>query len=282
MVLPSTPGLNTDDLEDAAESVGINLLHGFSSPLSFDPPKSTPSPLPDTTSEEEKRREELRHMREAELQQPLISTLTTATYVGRNLGLCVNYTDTQSCNAEMQAMEARRRDRKGVLRISLNAQTLSLDSGRCASAVRCVGGNSRGSSTTGGSRTNINDITTSVNSKDLHDMGFLGKIREENPVEYWATVADLIVEVGQDAGRMGLDMVILQGDYVLERDFLEMLETALEFLDGGVEIIEDLRKDGGGIGYEPVFLAARGAAEMAKRVQVGQKWYEEDAECMKD
>ncbi|KAK6531664.1 hypothetical protein TWF694_002841 [Orbilia ellipsospora] len=237
VILPDLPGLTYNTLEEAAGYSGLTLLQGFTA-------SSSHSSLTYAALAKKKK---------------IFPTLTTAAYVAtRKYGLCKNYTDPEACNRQNVGIEKSEELTRGILRISLDSQTLSIDGGECNSATTCFG---------------------STRSRNLEDMGYHSSLRRENPTRYWNTIADMILQAGVKTGSRGLDFLMLMGDYVLEQDFLDSLEMALLYVDGGAEIIDQLRSDGYTVKYEPVFLAARGAAEMAKRIAAGQKVYSGDEGC---
>ncbi|KAJ6258494.1 hypothetical protein Dda_6536 [Drechslerella dactyloides] len=234
VTLPPLPGLQSDDLLDAASHVGITLLHGFSH-------GSRTAPRAD------------------------ISTLLTAAYAGVGLGLCEKYTDAAACRAEEAELDADAADSQrdlGVLRISLDERTLGIDAERCASAAACVGGK---------------------DGKDLHDMGFLSEIHKWNPDRYWTTVQKHITDAGERLGARGVDALILHGESVREPEFLVKLVEALPGLPGGSTIADKLKSgvEENRWDRDPMFLPSRGAAALAKRVQAGQRLYDDQKACMR-
>ncbi|KAF3913479.1 hypothetical protein AA313_de0206796 [Arthrobotrys entomopaga] len=237
IILPDLPGLTYNTLEEAAGYAGLTLLQGFTA-------SSSHSSLTYSALAQKKK---------------IFPTLTTAAYVAtRKYGLCKNYTDVEECNHQNVGIEKSDKQTRGILRITLDSQTLSIDGGECNSATMCFG---------------------STRSRNLEDMGYHSSLRRENPTKYWNTLADMILQAGVKTGTRGLDFLMLMGDYVLERDFLDSLEMALLYVDGGAEVIDQLRSDGYTVKYDPVFLAARGAAEMAKRIAAGQKVYSGEEGC---
>ncbi|KAF3921148.1 hypothetical protein ABW21_db0201586 [Orbilia brochopaga] len=226
---PPLPGLRYDDLLDAASHVGLTLLHGFSR-------ASHTAPRPD------------------------VSTLLTAVYAGVNLGLCEQYTDATACRAEESEMDSDTSYQYNVLRISLDARTLSIDAARCTSAAACVGGK---------------------DSRNLHDMGFDSDMHNWNAQQYWTTFQNYVAEAAEKFGEQGIDAVIIHGESVRGREFLVNLVQILRGIKGAHRVAETIREEAERDLWDcdPVFLAARGAAEMAKRVQAGQRLYDDQKTC---
>ncbi|KAK6337768.1 hypothetical protein TWF696_001248 [Orbilia brochopaga] len=229
---PPLPGLKYDDLLDAAFHEGITLLHGFSN-------GSHTAPKPD------------------------ISTLLTAAYAGVGLGLCENYTDTAACRAEEHEMDTETSDSRrsiNMLRVSLDARTLSIDVARCASAAACVGGKE---------------------GRDLHELGFHSDMHKWNPQQYWTTLQNHILEAGKQLESGGLDAVIVHGESARSPEFITKLVEVLPVLGASPTLTQSIMKDLEEDKWdcEPEFLAARGAAEMAKRVQAGQRLYDDQKAC---
>ncbi|EPS41659.1 hypothetical protein H072_4444 [Dactylellina haptotyla CBS 200.50] len=237
VILPDLPGLQYPDLEAAASLAGLTLLQGFTA-------SSAHAPLTYSALAQRK---------------AILPTLTTAAYAAAvPAGLCRNYTSFDECNEENLVQETEEGYTRGILRISLNAQTLSIDGAECASATMCFG---------------------DLRSRNFEGMGYHSPLRKEDPTKYWDVMTDLILRAGIATGRSGLDTLLLTGDYVLEEDFLDNLEMALLYVDGGADVIDQWHLDGSIVSYPPVYLPARGAAEMAKRIAAGQMVYAGEEGC---
>ncbi|KAF3938947.1 hypothetical protein ABW19_dt0202033 [Dactylella cylindrospora] len=234
LLLAPSPGLDYEVVTDAAEYLELTLLHGYSD-------------------------------------YGRISNLMTASYAGAGLGLCKHYSHLISnrCYRENNKMQ-----RTHVLRISLNSQTFSIDSGFCTSAPRCFG--------------------SFYFAGDEYELGWNSGLREDNPERYWATIQDTVVEaVEYSQGTWdGPNVILLHGEFVLQSEFLDNVREALRAADlkyggrgegGWAEAMDgirgrslgkvDLGKLGWGVAYDPVYLGSRGLAEMAKRIQAGQRYY---------
>ena len=108
-----------------------------------------------------------------------------------------------------------------------------------------------------------------------------GKDCQDEKALYWASIYDIVIEVGR-ASRGTLNRLLLLGESADDPEFLQTVQDALRALlpDATTQDISTMllsgRQDGE---IEPLYLAARGAAEFAKRAQEAPAGCKEPAHC---
>ena len=161
-----------------------------------------------------------------------------AVYAGNGLGLCTNYTDLDSCDEVEKNPPPSSGRAEMILFISYTETMLTstLTQRRMGFAI---------------STSDENRITNLILGWDR---------RDKYDGEYWATVKEAIMEPVQSRNAylpVDVKAVILYGEYVLDLQFQIVLKEAIrELFPQGMPILS----------RHPVYSAARGAAEMAKRV----------------
>jgi hypothetical protein len=104
---------------------------------------------------------------------------------------------------------------------------------------------------------------------------------------YWAAVKETIQRLPRESGwEVGL--VVVTGDEGKDETFIKVLKESLEEIQGlrSFELLndnpssgkDDVDIDGG---FDPLYLAAKGMALVAKRLQETQVWCEESPLCRK-
>lgn len=90
---------------------------------------------------------------------------------------------------------------------------------------------------------------------------------EDGRTQYWHRIRDIIVGVGHVSPR-GLSTLLLLGEDAGHTDFVNSVEDALRVLMPGFDIdIPRKLVDQRNPRTSPLYLAARGAAELANRAQ---------------
>ena len=162
-----------------------------------------------------------------------------AVYAGNGFGLCSNYTDRVSCEEE---------DRNPPHQpVHENVLSVSYTSGILNSTWSIE---SMGFAYPGSDKFKVVDLNLGWDK------------RHENPVAkyYWEAVKDAIIKPAVEASYYShrkTDTILLHGDHSTDERFQKVLrEVVVRAQENTPEIFE----------LDPVFSAARGAAEMAKRV----------------
>lgn len=161
-----------------------------------------------------------------------------AVYTGNGFGLCSNYIDQVSCEEEFRN-PPHQPSHENVLSVSYTAGMLT-----STWSIESMGFAYPGS-----------DRFKSVNFKLGWDQ------RDENPNDdyYWEAVRDSMIKPALEASLYHhtiTDKILLHGDHSTDERFQQVLREVVTALENTTEIFE----------LDPVFSAARGAAEMAKRV----------------
>jgi len=158
----------------------------------------------------------------------------SAAYAALGNGLCQYPEDIQSCEDEGRDMPYYR-----VLSISFTQLLLSLKMSSCGSPALC----------------------SVYISEDDFDLGLRFKNSYGPEWSYWTAVRRSIRRFAEL--QSGIDKLQLCGEAASNENFLEALRSALRDLEPRTEVAI-----GGSGRLEPLSLAARGAAELAKRFQV--------------
>lgn len=163
-----------------------------------------------------------------------------AVYTGNGFGLCSNYTDQASCDEEKRC-PPHQPLHENVLSISYTAGILT-----STWSIKSMGFAYPGS-----------DYYKLV---DLN-LGWDKRNEISNDDYYWEAVRDAIIKPALEASghyNGKTDKILLHGDHSTDERFQDVLrEVADRALENKPKIFE----------LDPTFSAARGAAEMAKRVQ---------------
>jgi hypothetical protein len=162
-----------------------------------------------------------------------------AVYVGNGFGLCSNYTDPASCEEEKHN-PTHQPLHENVLSVSYTGSILT---------------------STWATEGMWFAYPASDNFKVV-DLGLGWDKRNENPKDsyYWEAVRDAIIKPALEANNYlhkETDKVLLHGDCSTDERFQKVLKEAVE---GALENKPRV------FALDPVYSAARGAAEMAKRV----------------
>jgi hypothetical protein len=164
---------------------------------------------------------------------------TGASYVGNGFRLCTNYTDPVSCEEEKRN-PPHQQPQEHTLSISYTERILTSS---YSSAGMFFGG-------------------PLADDFMLADFGLGWDKRHDNPKEgyYWEAVRDTIIKpalTARNAWGGLVDRVVVCGDCSMDDYFQKVLKQAVD---------DALEKKPGIFAFDPVYSAARGAAEMAKRV----------------
>jgi hypothetical protein len=163
-----------------------------------------------------------------------------AVYTGNGFGLCSNYTDQASCE-EQERNPPQQPVHENVLSISFTAGILT-------------------------STWSIESMGFAFPASDqvkFVDLNLGWDKRNDNPSDdyYWEEVRKAIIKPALEASYYyhgETDKILLHGDHSTDERFQEVLREVVDrALENKPEIFE----------LDPTFSAARGAAEMAKRVQ---------------
>ncbi|KAL8745283.1 MAG: hypothetical protein Q9190_002566 [Brigantiaea leucoxantha] len=171
----------------------------------------------------------------------------SAAFAGSGYGLCEHYDDVDACENE-----------EGDLPVSHNlAVTLSQTS--FSTAYTCIHSAYR----------SILEKEITRLDLGLRDSSSNVKESEEEKEVHWSSIRATIIEVGR-ASRGRLTTLILLGENVGDPDFIKNVQDALRELLSGAspQEVSTLFLSGKRNGeIESLYLAARGAAEFAKRAQ---------------
>ena len=163
-----------------------------------------------------------------------------AVYTGNRFGLCSNYTDQALCEEENRSPPHQA--------LHENVLSVSYTSGILTSTWSIE---SMGFAYPGSDRFKFVDLNLGWNKRDENPNGDY----------YWEAVRDAIIKPALEASNhyhQNISKILLHGDRSTNARFQEVLREVVDrALENTPEIFEQ----------EPVFAAARGAAEMAKRVQ---------------
>jgi len=166
--------------------------------------------------------------------RPIHSTISA--YAGNGLGLCDDYANATSCDEQERQMES-----LFILSISYTHSSLT------ASQAHVVG------------TFHLQETPT------VEDLSLGYDARHNNPSEnfYWESVRDAIRSpIITSPIRRNVTKVLLSGDAAQIPTFRKILKEAVyEVIDGDPEIID----------HDPVYSAARGTAELAKRATFDQR-----------
>lgn len=159
-------------------------------------------------------------------------TETGAAYVGYGFGLCSNYTDPPGCNAEMKAMPS-----ENVMAVLYTKQALTVTLSKMQSAWYMWEPRYR--------------------YREHLDLGHDALEEGSKEEYYWENVRQALMGIMVANPYYPLpDRVLLMGDCANERKFRVVLDDALGSLMGKFPSI---------LAEDTVYVAAKGAAELAKR-----------------
>lgn len=162
-----------------------------------------------------------------------------AVYTGNGFGLCSNYTDRVSCEEEKRNPPHQP--------IHENVLSVSYTSGILTSTWSIE---SMGFAYPGSDIFKVIDLNLGWDKRHEHPIGDF----------YWEAVRDAIIKPAVEASyyhHRKTEKILLHGDHSTNEQFQKVLREVVErALENNPEIFE----------LDPVFSAARGAAEMAKRV----------------
>lgn len=191
---------------------------------------------------------------------------TSAAYAGYNKGLCMNYMDAYACDREEWYMPSRK-----VLHVDLNSETLT-GTVKTLQSVYVPD-------------TDVSFVDTRLGYKFKDDQDPLtGRIDDGI---YWTAVSKRIHELVQPligGWRSPVTQILLSGPFATDRHLhyairaalqdLAGLESALGMLDHGSEFPDNEKE------WQSffTFATARGAAEIAKRMQEGPVHCAQDEE----
>lgn len=165
-----------------------------------------------------------------------------AVYAGNGFGLCSNYTDQASCEEEKRN-PPHQPLHESVLSVSYTRGILTLT-------------------------WSIESMGFAYSDSDefkLIDLNLGWDKRNENPNDdyYWKAVKDAVIKPALEASSYrheNTSKILLHGDCSMDDRFQEILR---EVIERALEITPKIFE------LDPVYFAARGAAEVAKRVQWG-------------
>ncbi|OCK74284.1 hypothetical protein K432DRAFT_409985 [Lepidopterella palustris CBS 459.81] len=176
-------------------------------------------------------------------------TETSATFAGMGYGLCADPGDVDSCEIENAGME-----RRYILAAGLSREWLSV--------VHTV----RTDANTGWELRSVMDF----------ELGFAAREGYADQEKYWREVQAKMLLVAERAVQP-FDTVLLLGEEASNETFLRVLrDTFWVPQDQESTIMGNRDPD------VPLYVAARGAAEFAKRAQVSPWGCKEPASCMKN
>jgi hypothetical protein len=168
-----------------------------------------------------------------------------AAYAGMGFGLCQNYTDVDSCEEEESDMEFR-----NILALTLNNASFSA------------------------AYDWMMEVGTYLPSEQnmRFDLGFGSLPEVENEqARFWKEVKRVIVDVGKESQRLGfgpINTLLLMGEYAKTSKFESTVKDALqELLSGPFSTDRTATPNFIKQVFDPTWITARGAAEMAKRAQ---------------
>lgn len=247
ITIPDTPGLTHADLGDAMEYLGLTLI-------------STHKHIPSTVSE------------------------LSAAYAGSNLGLCTHYTNVDTCEDEEADIPT-----SHILALSLTQHSFSAAYTYMSTAYRSL---LEASSTR--FDLGLEHLSSGSDSIEM-------ELQTRCPARYWSSIFDVIIEIGR-ASLRPLTTLLLLGEDAENADFVRTVQEALRELlpEASAEEVaamvlgsgeREADSDGGVVGerisgsskiLDPLYLAARGAAEFAKRAQEAPAGCIEPARCAKN
>jgi hypothetical protein len=169
----------------------------------------------------------------------------SAAYAGLDNGLCHNPEDTKSCEDEEANMRSSQ-----VLSISFTNYMLSLRMSSCRAARICW----------------------DYNSEENSGLGLRFEHRYGAELEYWAHVRRSIRRFAEVAWK--IDKLHVFGEAASNEHFQEALRGALRDLEPRAALAMGASEK-----MDPLSLAARGAAEFAKRFQVMTWGCQEPSSC---
>lgn len=170
---------------------------------------------------------------------------TSATFAGMGFGLCAHPKDCDVCEDEEADMPFRH-----VLALSLTNRSFGVAHTYMQSAF--------------------------WNSHEAESVQFELGLKNKGKEAYWDRMLETIVSVGRKATRP-LDTLLLSGEGAEHPEFVKTVQKALLKLYSGSEPSVGLwtRRD-------PLYIAARGAAEFAKRTQASPRNCREPARCFEN
>jgi len=171
---------------------------------------------------------------------------TAAAFAGSGMGLCTNYTDVSRCREEEMSFPT-----EDVIAISYSRQTLEVTRSEISVAQRPW------------------ERVTYID----WDGGLDALTQYPNTAMYWKRVRNVLREVAR-VFPSPFTTLLLLGDSALNEVFLRVVRDALEEFQGAEFV--DIRL---ATGSEPLYIAAKGAAELAKRFQEAPKDCEEPWFC---
>ena len=182
----------------------------------------------------------------------------SAAFAGSSNGLCQHYENIDACEDEEAAMPV-----SHILALSLSQQSFSAAYTYMQAAYRSV----------------LEKEATRFDL-GLQSLPSGGEHCEEEKALYWSRIRATIIEVGR-ASRGTLNTLLLLGEDADDEEFIQTVQDALRALlpnppqDVATMLLsqKQAREDG------PLYLAARGAAEFAKRAQEAPAGCKEPAHC---
>lgn len=187
-------------------------------------------------------------------------SVVSAAFAGSHHGLCELYEDIDACEDEEAAMPVAH-----ILALSLSRTSFSAAYTYMQSAYRSI----------------LEKEATRFDL-GLQYLPLGGEDSEEEKALYWSTMSAMIIDIGR-ASRGRLNTLLLVGENANNPDFIRVVKDALRVLlpDASTQDISTMlsleKQDGDEI--EPLYLAARGAAEFAKRAQEAPAGCKEPAHC---
>ncbi|TVY94428.1 hypothetical protein LAWI1_G000759 [Lachnellula willkommii] len=173
---------------------------------------------------------------------------TSAAFAGMGFGLCAHPEDCDACEDEEADMPFRH-----TLALSLTNRSFSAAYTHMQSAFR--------------------------SSHEAESVRFELGLEKQGEETYWERLREVIVDVGQETERP-LDTLLLLGEGAGLPEFARTVQDALTRLlelNIGSEVNIRLSRQG-----DPLYIAARGAADFAKRAQSSPPNCREPARCFKD
>ena len=180
----------------------------------------------------------------------------SAAFAGSGYGLCERYDNVNACEDEEADMPV-----SHILALSLSQISFSATYTYMRAAYRSVP-----------------EKETIDFSLGLQNSPKTGEDSQQEQALYWSRMRATIIEVGR-ASRGTLNTLLLLGDIAENLDFIRTVQGALRELlsDGFTQVVPTLllseKRD------HPLYLAARGAAEFAKRAQEAPAGCREPAHC---
>jgi hypothetical protein len=169
-----------------------------------------------------------------------------AAIAGAGHGLCADPKDIESCEDEERYMRG-----FGLLSLSFTDFLLSLEWDVCSAAHRCW----------------------VIRTEPNFGLGLRYRYLYPDPVVYWNEVHKWIYEFVRPNAQ-GIDRLQLLGDKASNEDFLDALRHALRDLEPKLAVTLDESEK-----LDPLSLAAKGAAEFAKRFQEMTWGCKESLQC---